>query len=1024
MKKNYLVLLIIFLTSLQAIAQAPSLFFEKLTTQNDLSNNKVNCIVQDKRGFMWIGTNDGLNRFDGNNFVVFRNKPGDSTSISGNIITHIIEDASDVLWIATADGGMSRYNYKLQPSQQFKQYKNKPGDAASIPSNGINQLLDDGKGFIWMATSGSMVIRFDKKKESFQQVYRKGPKTALSLCFDDKGLLWVGRQGGGILKINTDNLSGEYDKRYDDLYAKLPHVVVTELYKDRDNNIWFGSWDKLLYQYNTAIKQEKSFQVNGATTFNNDQVEAFAEDGLGRLWIGGKNNGLQILDKATGFFYHYTHNPLLEGTIANNAINCIYRDRLSKIWVGTDKGISVHNPRQQQFVQTFLESTTSIPVTSVYDFYRDENNDLWIGTNAGIFLQRNNYTGIEYRSVNYEGTPLAVTHFYKDKNGVFYVGTNYSLFVYNRNTNAVQLLPNTEKDQVMNKIIASRVVSVAEDTIDGNPVLMVSPYGHFMAYYDLVSKQWVSRLDTVRKILTAFKINDYLIHKFYKSSAGSIWLANAQQGLGEWINNPKPEVRYYKNNPAMPDGLSNNHVYDITEDTQRNLWISTYGGGLNYFNLQSKKINHVPASNNLLEGIAIDAKGNVWMISNGQLQRYDVTGKFTSSLTLPDLEKSGGVSGYLYKDPVGKMYMGGKNYFIAFDPEKVSYTNIDPPVYLTDFKIFNTSYGHLLNEKTIRLSYSKNYFTIDFAAPDYSFNQPIKYAYMLEGFNNDWVETGTHNTATFSNLEGGTYTFKVRVSNNPGEWSKEVATIKIVIIPPLWKRWWFFVLCGLAVSGIIYAVYRYRINELLKRQGIRNKIAQDLHDNMGSTLSSISVYSQVAHIQNENGKKEELNQILSKISTTSTEMITEMNDIVWAINPRNDSMEKIVQRMESFAKPLLAARNIRFDFQYDKQMLQTNLEMEKRKNFYLIFKEAVNNAIKYSGASELKVHIKYNHGRLELIVQDNGVGFNVEKEMKVQSLSGNGLKNIQMRSKEMGAELQIQSSPGGGTTVYLNSPIP
>jgi two-component sensor histidine kinase len=347
-----------------------------------------------------------------------------------------------------------------------------------------------------------------------------------------------------------------------------------------------------------------------------------------------------------------------------------------------------------------------------------------------------------------------------------------------------------------------------------------------------------------------------------------------------------------------------------------------------------------------------------------------------------------------------------------------------PPVYLTDFKIFNTSYNHLLTNNTIKLSHRQNYFTLEFSAPDYSFPQPVQYAYMLEDFDKDWVETGPRNNVVFSNLPGGEYTFRVKATNNPGTWNEMEQTLKIIITPPFWKRWWFYGLCVLFVSASAYFLYRYRINELLKRQGIRNKIAQDLHDNVGSTLSSISVYSQVAQIQNEGSDKQELNEILGKIGTTSTDMISEMNDIVWAINPRNDSMEKMIQRMESFAKPLLAAKDIKFRFNYDPAILSTWLQMEKRKNFYLIFKEAINNIIKYSAATSVSVDISIKNRKLELTVTDNGVGFDPGKADHRQSLSGNGLRNMKMRAAEMKGEIHIQSRPGEGVVIRLVSHIP
>jgi ligand-binding sensor domain-containing protein/anti-sigma regulatory factor (Ser/Thr protein kinase) len=1007
-------------------AQHPAIHFDRVTTQNGLSNNQVNCILQDRRGFMWIGTNDGLNRYDGNYFLIFRNVPGDSATISGNMITDLLEDEQGLLWIATADGGLCRYNYKLLPALQFKQYKHLPGNKTSIPTNSINKLLAGQKNYLWLATNGFAVIRFNKQTEQFDQPVSGGPNTVFDIEYDGKGILWAGRQGGGILKIDPVNLKGESDKRYQDLYARLPHAVVTSLYRDRNNHMWYGSWDKVLYRFDPVTQMETVYaQSSMPGSFINDEISVFAEDRQGRLWMGGKTGGLQVYDPSTRQFHQHRHDPAREGTVASNMIRSIYADRSGRIWIGTNRGISVSNPSGQQFVQTFLPAAGGNGEITLYDFYRQENGDLWIGTSNGIYIQRRDAETLIHRPVIYKGNRLAVSKFFTDSKGVFYVGTNYSLFVYDRKTGALQLLPNTEQDKVMNRIIESRIVSVLEDTLDGKPVLVVSPYGHFLAYYDLIEKKWVSRLDSVKKIITTYNIKDYLIRKLYKAKNGKTWLANTREGLGEWDPDTSPFITYYKNDPYRKEGLSNNSVYDVVEDANGNLWISTYGGGLNYLDISTGKIQHIPATNNLLEGISLDRSGNVWMISDGNLQRYNRQSKSGASFHLPDLEKSGGVTGYIYRDNTGKMYVAGKNYFIAFEPDSIRDYRKKLPIFLTGFRIFNESYGHLLEEKTIRLGYRQNYFTIEFSAPEYSLAEPVQYAYMLEGWDKEWVSNGTRNYATFSNLEGGTYTFRVRASSNPGVWTETERPVTIIITPPFWKRWWFYLLCVLLIAGIIYAFYRYRINELVKRQAIRNKIAQDLHDSVGSTLSSISVYSQVAKIYREKKQEAELEKTLEKISDTSGEMISEMNDIVWTINPRNDNTGKIFQRMESFAKPLLQTKGIHFSFVYDDALLTVQLPMEKRKNFYLIFKEAINNVLKYSQCKNLDVAVKLHQHQVSLVVRDDGQGFDTKqlKALASRSLSGNGLNNMKRRAAEMKGECWIESAPGKGTTVHLRFPV-
>lgn len=1022
MKIRSTIFFIFFIISQFATAQAPSLYFNRITTQNGLSHNKVNCVLQDQRGFIWMGTDDGLNRYDGRRFVVFRHEPGNKASISGNIITDLVEDEKGVLWIATSDGGLSKYDYRLSSDKQFKQYRNIPGDQTSIPVNIVNDLLPDNYGNLWLATGGHSVLRFNKSTERFEKPDPNSRRTALKMCLDSKGVLWVGGQGGSILKVNTKTLAYETDPRYSNLYSGLPHATVTALYRDSNNHIWFGSWDNVLYRYNAATQSEEVFNQSTPASFPVEEATSFSEDNEERLWIGGRYAGLTIYDKNQNQFFNYRYDPAREGSIADDQVNCIFRCRNGMFWIGTNKGVSVYNPLQQYFVQTFLPAAGK--KTTIYDFYEEENGDLWIATGNGIYIQKKDEQKFLHLPLSYKGEQLSITKFFSDSKGNFYIGTNYSLFLYDRKTNRISMLPGTEEDPVIGKIIDSRVVSITEATIEGKPVLLVSPYGHFLTYYDFESKIWVSRMDTVKRIIQQFNLRDNLIRKFYRGRNDQLWLATGKMGLAEWTTNSSPRLDFRANNPAEAGTISNDNVYDIIEDSKNNLWVSTYGGGLNYFDTKSKKFDHIGATNNLLEGIHIDSKEQVWMISNGNLHKYNPQTKSYSSFSLPDLEKSGGVKGNIFKDSRGFMYAAGLNYFIRFKPEAIDDRAAQPKIFFTDFKIFNKSYNHLLAQSQIPLRYKQNYFTIEFAAPEFKTGQ-VQYSYMLEGWDKDWIEAGDRNFANYSNLDGGDYTFKVRATNKKGNWGKEVASMPIRIVPPFRKTPLFYILCASAAALIFYLLYRYRINELLKRQAIRNRIAQDLHDSVGSTLSSISVYSQVAKIQYERGNNSELKHVLDRIGVTSTDMISEMNDIVWALNPQNDNMDKIVQRMESFAKPLLKTKNISCDFNYDPAVLHLNLSMEKRKNFYLIFKEAINNVLKYSNCRNLEISIQLLNQQIDLRVKDDGQGFDKDqlKTLAARSMSGNGLNNMKRRAEEMGGTCDIQSQPGKGTIVHLRFPI-
>lgn len=999
------------------MAQNFNPYFTKIGVEKGLSHKKINCILQDKRGFMWFGTEDGLNRYDGKYFTVFRSEPNVSSCISGNTITDLYEDKNGILWIATSDGGITKYDYRQPPLKQFKQFKHDKNNRKSIPDNAINKIIEDRQGNLWLATNNSYAVRFNKKTEKFDTPVPGGSLCILSFGLDDNDILWVGRAGVGLLKINTRKLAGKEDKRYYDFYANLPHSTVSAIFKDRSNTFWLGSWDNKVYRYSPPNKLDLGLSPEGAPPgIPDDEMVSFAEDDHEQVWMAGKNTGITVYNRRTHQVSNFRHQPFVEGTLTNDHANVVYIDRNGIIWVGTDNGLNKYNPLFAPFAQYWLPKKNNI---TVYDFYKDGHRKLWIGTSEGIFTKEEGSAVIEHRGVSYKGQKLAVTKFFADVDKTFYIGTDYTLFKYNTTTNTVTPLPNTDADPVMKKLFSSRVVSIVRDTIDHHPVLMVSPYGNYIAYYDLTAQRWVSRVDST--ILKRFNINDNLIRKLYADRAGTTWMATARFGLGNWKIGRDLPIKYYSSDIKNKYSLSSDNIFDILENKKGDLWISTYGGGLNYFSKSQEKFTHIKASSNLSEGIGSDADDNLWILCNGHINKYDTGKKIYSSYELPFLQSSEGLKGYVYKDNENNLYAAGINYFITFDPLKVGRIVPDPEVYFTDFKIFNRSFSHWLNKKTIVLNYSQNFFSIEFSAPEYT-GDNVSYSYMLEGADKSWIQAGKHNSANYSNLAGGTYRFKVKASNWSDNYSSKYKSVIIIITPPFWLRWWFSAIIFVIICSIAYFFYRYRVNTLLEQQAIRNGIAQDLHDQIGSTLSSISVYSEVAKIYQEQERGGQLNEILGTISVTATEMINDMADIVWAINPKNDSLNSILTRIENFARPLCQVKNINFSLQHISKGQGNVATTWIRKNLYLILKESINNAIKHADCKNLEVEIKVVDDMIHAQIKDDGKGFVSDADFSndvTGSLGGNGLTNIRMRAEELKAKLFIDSDPGSGTVIRL-----
>ena len=438
------------------------------------------------------------------------------------------------------------------------------------------------------------------------------------------------------------------------------------------------------------------------------------------------------------------------------------------------------------------------------------------------------------------------------------------------------------------------------------------------------------------------------------------------------------------------DGLSSNIVSSITEDNFGNYWLGTYKG-ISRFTPPEKPFDPQ---------------------SRFQFRNYDMNDGLPDNKMIPFAA---------YKDVDGKIFFGSQQGGVLyFDPSNLRDNDFAPPVYITDMKLFNKSIhpfdaDSILKSsveitKEIILPYNKNDISFEFAALNYFHPEKNQYQYKLENYNNDWISTDAgRRYCNYTNLNPGKYVFKVRASNNDGLWGLQEASLIIIITPPFWQTWWFKTLIALAAAGIVYGIYRYRLKQVLRLQNIRNRIASDLHDDIGSTLNSISVYSEVAK-----NDPEQRNISLSMIGESSRKVIDAMSDIVWTINPDNDNFEKVILRMRSLAYNLLRAKKIEFTFKVDESLSQLKLSLEKRRNFFLIFKETINNLVKYSSAKRVQILLVHHSNSITLFVRDDGTGFDATKKY-----NGNGLTNIRKRAKEMNAQLHIESGEDIGTSTQL-----
>jgi two-component sensor histidine kinase len=461
-------------------------------------------------------------------------------------------------------------------------------------------------------------------------------------------------------------------------------------------------------------------------------------------------------------------------------------------------------------------------------------------------------------------------------------------------------------------------------------------------------------------------------------------------------------------------------INDIYCDKTGNAYIATKGDGLIIYTASTKTFrtikNNKWTEDNNLKKIVEDAKGNLWMATGKGLSCWDLKNNtfsnYPEGMQLASMDNVTGCT-----SPDGTVYFAGADEILYFNPDNLA--EISPYVHpeVTSVKVMNKEYLSDITQPLF-LSYRDNFISFAFSAFDFINEKGDQFAYCLEGFDNDWNYCGNRHFAEYTNLPGGNYTLKLKVQNANGEWIETIHPVILHITTPYWKTWWFFMLCGVAAFALGYQFYYLKMQRKLEAERLRTRLARDLHDDIGSSLSSISMISKMA-LKNTPDSKEETQFIFNKISESSHKTMESMNDIVWIVNPENDLMDSLLIRMRMYFSELLESKGVKYNFIAAEEVGKVKLDMDQRKNFYLIFKEALNNLTKYSGCTEVMVKILIEGDKILMEIKDNGLGFYPDDV----SAKGNGLKNMKERAKMLKGMLTIESKLGQGTTIKLVLPI-
>jgi len=849
---------------LSICVRAQDIRFEYLTSQHGLSQNSVNGVLQDYQGFIWISTREGLNRYDGYDFKVYQNDPIDSLSLSNNHIRYMFEDSNKTLWLCTSGGGINKFN---RPKQQFTAFRYNSSNKNSISSNNVSSMCEDKSGMFWVGTSDGLNYfnpgtgNFTRYKHTPGQANSLSNNDILTLHIDKEGIVWIGSRGGldkynPVTRLFTHIPLNNIQNNY------LREPVVDRIYEDKTGTLWiatFGDGLKKMVDKNSG--QVISYEHNPAdpSSISDNYVVCITEDSFGGLWLGTFAGGLNKLDRTTGKFTSYKEDNNNIGSISDNYVLSVYEDRSKVLWVGTfGGGINTYDRTRIKFVN-YKASTTaanSLKDKNVHGLYESRSGDLWIGTHKGV-EKLDRKTGI-FTRYDYDARELVslgsnpTYGMYEDRYGMMWMCVNGSgLVTLNPLTGVFTWFKHNPEDE--NSLSNNKTICVYEDregviwvgTENGLNKLDQST-GKFERFWP--EKQYFHSNNT------------YVVACIYEDLAGTLYIGTGDQGLASF-DRKKGTFTHYPYNTDYPVKGNNTNIIFIHEDWAQRLWVSFNGNVLHRFDRKQEKF--IPISSkeglpaNVVRGILEDNKGNLWLSTRkGGLFKYNPDTKTHQRYDVSNGLHTNEFSGACFKNKQGEMFFGGTCGFSVFHPDSIQKNTYISPVVITRFRIFDEEVENF-DPAGIEVDQHKNFFAFDFAALSYSMPEKNQYAYKLEGFDKDWVQSKERRYASYTNLDPGEYTFRVKGSNYDGVWNEEGTSAKVIIKPPYWKTIGFKTLVSSILLLIAYIGYRARIKVVeMQKEKLENLVVQRTEELKQKSIqlerNSLTIASQRDELQSKN----------------------------------------------------------------------------------------------------------------------------------------------------------------------------
>ena len=823
-------------------SEAPSLRFKQLSLENGLAQGSGNNIMQDKNGFLWVSTQGGLHRYNGYEFEVFTSIPFDTTSLSNNWIWTTTEASNGDLWVATEGGGLNRMNPNTGIS---KHYRFDPDDSTTISSDRVFYSLEASNGDLWVSTLNNGLNRMrageDGKFTRYKHIHDELNSLSSNVLFwiseDANGDIWAGSNNGlnriepeteVITRFLSDN---EVDPGYGDLLNVLGQYIPLG-----DQGILWLATGKGLVKLNSETGDFKRYLIEPEKLDLNFLHEVRPDpNDPNILWVGGPGTGIARFDMRTEEFTNYRSDPGDQNSLSDNYVTSLFLDRSGMMWLGmATEGLNIFNPGAVNFtnVKHDPDDPSSLAPGIVWGIYEDTQGTLWVGTDVGSGGGYLTQFDAKTREVTWHRhdpnnqtslLPGNIRAFAEDEAGQFWVAGERGLNKFDRETGKVKRFLHERTPENRGR---DQIFSIDLRINDSNTLLIGSGGG--IELFNTLTGDF-----TIIPLATDSLERGPGVYSTYQDSNGSIWVGTNR---GLYHVQPNGEVKIAnKYNPQDTSSIRANDVHVIIERRQEPdiLWLGlSSGGGLSRFDKITGKASHITTkeglSDNTIYGMLEDNNGTLWMSTNNGISNYNPDAKVVRNYGLNE-----GLMALEYdqnayaKGAGGMLYFGSGTGVTAFAPERLKTNETPPQVVISDIKLFNNSIKSdpnsplndpNLENKELTFKYDENEITIDYVALHFANSEKNQYAYQLEGFDKEWVAAGTKRSTTYTNLEPGNYTFKVRASNSDGVWNNEGASIQLTVLPPWYRTWWAYLLFAALLVLVIIAVDRLQRLRISKKE--------------------------------------------------------------------------------------------------------------------------------------------------------------------------------------------------------------